>query len=155
MYIIVQWTYKTRDYHISYIVNNELILPRYAILTLGTLVESTDAIADHRLLGRVGGGVSGWSLRGDVPMLMRAGSLPRRTIKPHPAHTNTNLNRFLFINNIRKTKKQQQYNVNFTNWCNMTFTAGNLFPSHSCIGVTRVVSPLRYEPGPQHERWTT
>lgn len=86
-------------------------MPRYAILTLGTLVESTDAIADHRLLGRVGGGVSGWSSRGDVPMLMRAGSLPRRTIKPHPAHTNTNLNRFLFINNIRKTKKQQQYNM--------------------------------------------
>ncbi len=22
------------------------------------------------------------------------------------------------------------------NWCNMTFTAGNLFSSHSCIGVT-------------------
>ncbi len=26
----------------------------------------------------------------------------------------------------------------FANWCNMTFTAGNLFHSHSCIGVTRV-----------------
>ncbi len=29
----------------------------------------------------------------------------------------------------------------------MTFTAGNLFPSHSCIGVTRVNPPPRFEPG--------
>ncbi len=33
------------------------------------------------------------------------------------------------------------------NWSNMTFTAGNLFPSHSCIGVTRVMPPLGFKPG--------
>ncbi len=26
--------------------------------------------------------------------------------------------------------------VSQVNWCNMTFTAGNLSPTHSCIGVT-------------------
>ncbi len=35
--------------------------------------------------------------------------------------------------------------VSHSNWCNMTFTAGNLFPSHSCIGVTRVKPPLGFE----------
>ncbi len=29
----------------------------------------------------------------------------------------------------------------------MTFTDGNLFPSHSCIGVTQAKSPLGFEPG--------
>ncbi len=40
----------------------------------------------------------------------------------------------------------------------MTFTAGNLFPSYSCIDVTRVKPPPGFEPrspGPLHERWTT
>ncbi len=35
--------------------------------------------------------------------------------------------------------------VSQTKWCNMTFTAG-LFPSHSCIGVTQVKTPLGFEP---------
>ncbi len=37
--------------------------------------------------------------------------------------------------------------VNQAKWCNMTFTAGNLFPSHSCIGVTQVKPPLGFELG--------
>ncbi len=35
------------------------------------------------------------------------------------------------------------------------FTAGNLFPSHSCIGVTQVKPPPGFEPRSPHERWTT
>ncbi len=31
--------------------------------------------------------------------------------------------------------------VSQANWCNMTFKAGNLFPSHSCIDVARVKPP--------------
>ncbi len=31
-------------------------------------------------------------------------------------------------------KKNHYVPVSQANWCNMTFTAGNLFPSHSCIG---------------------
>ncbi len=34
----------------------------------------------------------------------------------------------------------------------MTFTASNLFPSHSCICVTRVKSQTGLNLGPQHER---
>ncbi len=41
------------------------------------------------------------------------------------------------------------------NWCNMTFTAGNLFQSHSCIGVTQVTPPQDSNPDPQHKRWMT
>ncbi len=37
----------------------------------------------------------------------------------------------------------------------MTFTAGNLFPSHSCIDVTRVKPPLGFEPRSSAESWTT
>ncbi len=33
----------------------------------------------------------------------------------------------------------------------LAFTVGNLFPSHSCIGVTH----KDLNPGPQHERWAT
>ncbi len=44
------------------------------------------------------------------------------------------------------------------NWCNKTFTAGNLFPSHSCIGVIWVKPPLAFKPGTrvlQDKRRTT
>ncbi len=37
--------------------------------------------------------------------------------------------------------------ISQANWCNMTFTAGNLFPSHTCIGVTRVKPPPGLELG--------
>ncbi len=37
---------------------------------------------------------------------------------------------YLFIKN--EIIKYQS--INLLNWCNMTFTADNLFPSHSCIG---------------------
>ncbi len=36
--------------------------------------------------------------------------------------------------------------VSQANWCNMTFTAGSLFPPHSCIGGTRVKPPLGFKP---------
>ncbi len=36
--------------------------------------------------------------------------------------------------------------VSQANWCNMTFTADNLFPSHTCIGVTLVRPPSGFEP---------
>ncbi len=37
------------------------------------------------------------------------------------------------------------------NWRNMSFITGNLIPSHSCIGVTRVKPQLGFKPGgPQH-----
>ncbi len=32
--------------------------------------------------------------------------------------------------------------VSQANWCNVTFTTGNIFPSHSCIGLIRVKAPL-------------
>ncbi len=41
------------------------------------------------------------------------------------------------------------------NWCYMTFTVGNLFPSHSCIGVTGVKPPPGSNAGPQSERQMT
>ncbi len=34
-------------------------------------------------------------------------------------------------------------------------TAGDLFPSHSCIDVTRVKPPRDSNLGPKHERWMT
>ncbi len=37
--------------------------------------------------------------------------------------------------------------VCFVNCCNMTFTAGNLFPSHSCIGGTQIKPLPEFEPG--------
>ncbi len=40
------------------------------------------------------------------------------------------------------------------NWCNMTFTAGNLFPSHSCIGWPESSPHRDLNPGPQNERQT-
>ncbi len=36
--------------------------------------------------------------------------------------------------------------VSQANWSYMIFTAGNLFPSHSCIDVTRVKPPLGFKP---------
>ncbi len=41
------------------------------------------------------------------------------------------------------------------NWCNMTFTAGNLFSSHSCIGWPESNPQQDSNPGPQLEKWTT
>ncbi len=41
------------------------------------------------------------------------------------------------------------------NWSNMNFTAGNLFPSHSCIGWLESSHHWDFNPGPQLERWTT
>ncbi len=38
--------------------------------------------------------------------------------------------------------------VSQANWCNMTFTAGNLFTSHSCIDVTQVKPEPGFKPGP-------
>ncbi len=35
-------------------------------------------------------------------------------------------------------KKNHYASVSQASWCNMTFTAGNIFTSHSCICVTRV-----------------
>ncbi len=39
-------------------------------------------------------------------------------------------------------------------WCN-DFTAGNLFPSHSCIVWPESSLHQDSNPGPQHERWMT
>ncbi len=35
--------------------------------------------------------------------------------------------------------------VSQANWCNMTFTADNLFTSHSCTGMTQVKGPTRIQ----------
>ncbi len=35
--------------------------------------------------------------------------------------------------------------ISQANWCNMTFTAGNLLPSHSCISVMRVKPTSGFE----------
>ncbi len=45
--------------------------------------------------------------------------------------------------------------VSQANWCNMTFTAGSLFPSHSCIGWTEWSPHRDSNLVPQLERWTT
>ncbi len=45
--------------------------------------------------------------------------------------------------------------VNQANWCNMSFTAGNLFPSHSCIRWSESSPDWDLNPGPLHERQTT
>ncbi len=45
--------------------------------------------------------------------------------------------------------------VSQANWCNMTFTAGNLFPSHSCIGWPKSSPHWDLNPGPQIEKRTT
>ncbi len=45
--------------------------------------------------------------------------------------------------------------VSQANWCNMTFTAGNLFPSHSCIGWPKSSPHRDLNPGPQIERQIT
>ncbi len=45
--------------------------------------------------------------------------------------------------------------VSQANWCNMTFTAGNLFLSHSCIGCLESSPHRDSNPGPQIERQTT
>ncbi len=41
------------------------------------------------------------------------------------------------------------------NWCNMTFIASSLFPSHTCIGWTESSPHHDLNPCPQHERRTT
>ncbi len=45
--------------------------------------------------------------------------------------------------------------VSQANWCNMIFTAGNLFPSHSCIGWPESSPHQDLNPCPQIERRTT
>ncbi len=45
--------------------------------------------------------------------------------------------------------------INLLNWCNMTFTADNLFPSHSCIGWHESNPHWDLNPGPQIERQMT
>ncbi len=45
--------------------------------------------------------------------------------------------------------------VSQANWCNMTFTAGNLFPSHSCIGWLESSPHQDSNQSPLHERRTT
>ncbi len=45
--------------------------------------------------------------------------------------------------------------VTQANWCNITFTVGNLFPYHSCIGWPESSPPQDSNPGPQPERWKT
>ncbi len=42
--------------------------------------------------------------------------------------------------------------VSQANWCNMTFTVSNLFPSHSCIGWPKSSCHWDSNPGPQLER---
>ncbi len=42
--------------------------------------------------------------------------------------------RIFFLNFFFKHYHDYVPVVSQANWCNMTFTAGNLFPSHSCIG---------------------
>ncbi len=46
-------------------------------------------------------------------------------------------------------KKNHCAPVSQVNWCNMTFTAGNLFPSHSCIGWPKSSPHRDSNPGPQ------
>ena len=54
-------------------------------LTRLDLASSMDAMADHRLLG-LRGKKSGWDPgAGSTPILVRAGSLPLRTINDDPA----------------------------------------------------------------------
>ncbi len=56
----------------------------------------------------------------------------------------------------KKIKKKYYYaQVSQANWCNMTFTAGNLFPSHSCIGWPESSPHQDLNPGPQIERRMT
>ncbi len=45
--------------------------------------------------------------------------------------------------------------VSQANWCNMTFTASNLFPSHSCFGWPKSSPHCDSNPGPHHERQMT
>ncbi len=45
--------------------------------------------------------------------------------------------------------------VSQANWCNMTFTAGNLFPSHLCIGWPKSSPHQNSNPGPKIERQMT
>ncbi len=40
-------------------------------------------------------------------------------------------------------RKNHYAPVSQANWCNLTFTAGNFFPSHSCIGVIWIKLPIR------------
>ncbi len=51
------------------------------------------------------------------------------------------LPRFLFV-----LFSKSLYARQLSQWCNMTFTADNLLPSHSCIGVTWVKPPQGFEP---------
>ncbi len=61
---------------------------------------------------------------------------------------------FLFIYFF--LKKNHYAPVSQANWCNMTFTAANLFPVHSCFGWPKSSPHWDSNPGPQHERrWLT
>ena len=63
---------------------------RVEIQTLGDLWSSADEMADHRLTGCHGNISSSLSAFGTfLPKLLRAGSLPRRTTRPHPERVNT------------------------------------------------------------------
>ncbi len=44
-------------------------------------------------------------------------------------------------------KKNSYAPVSQANWCNITFTAGNLFPSHSSYDLSRVKPPPLFVPG--------
>ncbi len=58
-----------------------------------------------------------------------------------------NLSRLRLAQPVSFSLKNHNAPVSQANRCNMTFTAGNLFTSHSCIGVTRVKPPLGFVPG--------
>ncbi len=57
----------------------------------------------------------------------------------------TIIRRVLPMRNFKK-KIIIRYPVKLLTLCNVTFTAGNIFHSHSCIGMTWVKPPLGYEP---------
>ncbi len=52
-------------------------------------------------------------------------------------------------------KKNHYAPASQANWCNMTFTVGNLLPSHSCIGWPKSSTVQDLNQGPQHEKWIT
>ncbi len=52
-------------------------------------------------------------------------------------------------------RKNHYAPVSQASWCNMTFTAAKLFPSHTCIGWSESSPHRDSNPGPQHERRMT
>ncbi len=50
------------------------------------------------------------------------------------------------LKDIKKKNLNHYAPVSQANLRNMTFTAGNLFPSHSCISVAQVKPPSGFEP---------